>query len=164
MVGTPDYMAPEQAESAGRADIRADIYSLGCTLYHLLTGEPPFPGGAPLQKLFLHQSRQPRLLSELRRDVPAELAEVMRRMLAKDPAQRYQTPGEVAGELLPFVAGESPTMALTKSELDSGQLRAGAFAIKGRVQPARRLARLCRLATVAGLFGVELTGERGHGL
>jgi WD40 repeat protein/tRNA A-37 threonylcarbamoyl transferase component Bud32 len=114
MIGTPDYMAPEQADAAGNADIRADIYSLGCTLYHLLAGEPPFPQGAPLHKLLFHQTRQPRLLTELRGDVPAELAEIVGRMLAKDPAQRYQTPAEVARELAPFVEGEWPTVPISK--------------------------------------------------
>src|SRR5262249_44164542 len=101
MLGTPDYMAPEQADAAGTADIRADIYSLGCTLYHLLVGEPPFPEGAPLHKLLHHKTRQPKLLTELRGDVPAELAQIVDRMLAKDPAQRHQTPAEVAQDLAP---------------------------------------------------------------
>jgi WD40 repeat protein len=107
VVGTPDYMAPEQALDPRQADIRADIYSLGCTLYHLLAGSAPFPEGAPLQKLMNHQERPPRPLAELRDDLPAGLEAVLERMLAKDPARRWQTPAEVAGALAPFCRGPS---------------------------------------------------------
>jgi WD40 repeat protein len=110
VVGTPDYMAPEQADDSRQADIRADIYSLGCTLYHLLAGQPPFPTGTVMQKLRAHQDQTPRPLSELRPDVPVEVVRVVERMMAKDPAQRYQTPGDVAQALAPFVfgRGEAP--------------------------------------------------------
>ncbi|HEV3261470.1 MAG TPA: serine/threonine-protein kinase [Gemmataceae bacterium] len=103
VVGTPDYIAPEQARDARRADIRADIYSLGCTLYHLLAGHPPFPDGTVLQKLMAQQEREPAPLSELRNDVPPELNRVLARMIAKDPARRYQTPAEAAADLVPFL-------------------------------------------------------------
>jgi hypothetical protein len=116
MVGTPDYMAPEQAAVAASADIRADIYSLGCTLYHLLEGITLFPEGALQEKLHAHQIQQPRALSELRGDVPAELAHVVRRLLAKDPAQRYQTPAEVARALTPFAAGAWQTALMGNGE------------------------------------------------
>src|SRR5439155_4290240 len=86
----------------------------GCTLYHLLAGEPPFPEGAPLHKLLHHQTRQPRSLTERRGDVPAELAQVVERMLAKDPADRYPTPAEVARALVPFVEGDWPTVPIRK--------------------------------------------------
>jgi len=99
VVGTPDYTAPEQAHDAQQADIRADIYSLGCTLYHLLAGRPPFPDGGVLQKLLAHQNQQARPLNDVRTDVPVELAKVVERMMAKEPAQRYATPAEVAGAL-----------------------------------------------------------------
>ncbi len=103
IMGTPDYMAPEQATDARRADIRADIYSLGCTLFHLLAGEPPFPDGGALQKVVQHLEKAPRSLSDVRAEVSRELAAVVARMLAKDPAKRYQTPAEVAKALAPFI-------------------------------------------------------------
>jgi uncharacterized protein (TIGR03067 family) len=107
VMGTPDYIAPEQARDAHTADIRADIYSLGCTLYDLLAGHAPFPDGTILAKVMAHAERMPRPLTELRKDVPPALARVIERMMAKDPAQRYQTPAEVAAALTPFVAAPS---------------------------------------------------------
>ncbi len=103
LMGTPDYIAPEQANDCHGADIRADIYSLGCTLYFLLTGRPPFGGGTALEKLVAHLQRKPMPLTERRQDVPPELARVIERMMAKDPARRYQTPAEVAAALAPFL-------------------------------------------------------------
>ncbi len=102
VMGTADYMAPEQATDAHAADIRADIYSLGCTLYFLLTGRTPFPEGTVLDKLRAHGHGTPKPLSDFRTDVPADLARVVQRMMAKDPARRYQTPAEVAAVLRPF--------------------------------------------------------------
>jgi serine/threonine protein kinase len=104
VMGTADYMAPEQIDDPHAADIRADIYSLGCTLYFLLAGRAPFPEGTILQKLRAHRTHQPRPLSDFRKDVPPALVRVLERMMAKDPAQRYQTPAEVAEALTPFVA------------------------------------------------------------
>jgi WD40 repeat protein len=108
VLGTPDYMAPEQATEASKADIRADLYSLGCTLYFLLAGKPPFPGDSVMAKLLAHAQEQPRSVTELRKDVPAGLVQVLKRLLAKDPAQRYQTPREVAQALTPFVQPAGP--------------------------------------------------------
>jgi WD40 repeat protein len=102
VLGTVDYIAPEQADSPHQADIRSDIYSLGCTLYHLLAGQPPFPTGTPVQKLRAHLEKQPRPLAGLRDDLPEGLMPVLERMMAKDPRQRYQTPDEVARALQPF--------------------------------------------------------------
>jgi serine/threonine-protein kinase len=103
ILGTPDYIAPEQAANARAADIRSDIYSLGCTLYFSLTGQPPFPKGSFVEKLTLHSTKEPEPIRTLRPDVPAELAEILARMMAKDPRRRYQTPVEVAKELAAFV-------------------------------------------------------------
>ena len=103
-MGTPDYLAPEEGENANRADIRGDIYSLGCTLYYLLAGQVPFPGGTPVEKLRAHRERTPWPLPELRGDVPATVAHVVERMMARDPEQRYQTPSEAARALAPFAA------------------------------------------------------------
>ncbi|HUG18350.1 MAG TPA: protein kinase, partial [Planctomycetaceae bacterium] len=103
VMGTPDYIAPEQARDAHSADIRADIYSLGCTLYYLLTGKPPHSADSVADKLKAHAELEPADIRAVRVDVPDELADVIRRMLAKDPAQRYQTPADVANALAPFV-------------------------------------------------------------
>jgi serine/threonine protein kinase len=90
MLGTPDYIAPEQTLDAASADIRADIYSLGCTLYCLLTGSPPFKGKSLFEILQAHISMDAVSLDQVRAEVPAELAAVVAKMMAKDPAKRYQ--------------------------------------------------------------------------
>ena len=102
MLGTPDYIAPEQTLAAHQADIRADIYSLGCTLYALLSGGPPFQESSLYGILEAHQKREARLLNLVRPEVPAELAAVVAKMMAKNPQNRYQTPQEVARALVPF--------------------------------------------------------------
>src|SRR5205085_2595694 len=104
MLGTPDFVAPEQATDARQADIRADIYSLGCTLYFLLTGQPPFPTGTSVEKVLAHLCQRPRSLRELRPALPATLVRIVERMMAREPGQRYQAPAEVAAALTPFVS------------------------------------------------------------
>jgi serine/threonine protein kinase/formylglycine-generating enzyme required for sulfatase activity len=103
MLGTPDYVAPEQTLDAAHADIRADVYSLGCTLYYLLTGAPPFEGRSRYEVLQAHQSVEARPLHLARPEVPEALAAVVRKMMAKDPARRYQTPLALVQALAPFV-------------------------------------------------------------
>jgi serine/threonine protein kinase len=102
LVGTPDYIAPEQILNPHRADIRADIYSLGGTFYFLLAARPPFVGGTLAEKLCWHQQAEPAPVAQLRSDVPPAVAAVLRKMLAKRPEDRYQTPAEVAVALAPF--------------------------------------------------------------
>jgi serine/threonine protein kinase len=103
VVGTPDYLAPEQARDSAHVDIRADLYSLGCTIYHLLVGHPPFPDGTPLQKLLAHQQCSPPGLTAARPDVPEALAAQVDRLLAKDPAARYPAPAPLAADLARFL-------------------------------------------------------------
>jgi serine/threonine protein kinase len=120
IMGTLDYMAPEQAGGAHGVDIRADIYSLGCTLYQLLTGRPPFAGPQfvhPAQKLAAHLHFPPPPLQGQRPHVPAALAAVVARMLAKQPADRFATPAEVANALAPFAGGYDLTGLLTTTGL-----------------------------------------------
>ncbi|HET6575407.1 MAG TPA: serine/threonine-protein kinase [Fimbriiglobus sp.] len=99
ILGTADYLAPEQALECSAVDVRADIYSLGATGYFLLTGKPPFDGSKVAQKLIAHQVQRVPAVRQLRPDVPAALAAVIERMLAKKAAERYQTPGEVIAAL-----------------------------------------------------------------
>ncbi len=89
-LGTFDYISPEQAHDPRLADIRSDLYSLGCTFYYMLTGSPPFPGGTMLQKLLNHGNAAIPDIREQRDDASDDLAAIMRKMLAKKPEQRYQ--------------------------------------------------------------------------
>ncbi|MEZ6129504.1 MAG: serine/threonine-protein kinase [Planctomycetaceae bacterium] len=104
-LGTFDYIAPEQARDPRVADIRSDIYSLGCTVYHMLTGQPPYPEGTALQKLLDHQGKSPpdpRLISK---GVPAELTTVVQKMMNTDPEKRYQDPGQLLADLMTLATG-----------------------------------------------------------
>ncbi len=130
LLGSIDYMAPEQAADPHSADIRADVYSLGCTLYFLLVGQPPFPHGQLAEKIRSHAQRPPPALGEARGDVPLGLSRVLERMLAKLPADRYQTPSEVAAALSPW-SGRSvamPSAAGVKEQSRRGRRRAWGLA------------------------------------
>ncbi len=106
-LGTSDYLAPEQAKDARSADIRADLYSLGCLLYHLLAGLPPFPDKNPVRKIARHTKEPPRPLREVDASVPEGLERMVAKLLAKAPAERYATPLEAAEALKPFLAPET---------------------------------------------------------
>ena len=94
-VGTVDYMSPEQARDSRSTTVRSDIYSLGCTLYHLLAGVPPFSGGTVPEKLKRHATEMPREITSIRPDVPESLARILRSMLSKKPEQRFGSYGEL---------------------------------------------------------------------
>ena len=102
MLGTPDFIAPEQIRDAQSADIRADIYSLGCTLFYLLTGGPPFSGDNLWDLYQAHFSMDAPPLNLVRPEVPVEVAALVAKMMAKDPTKRFQTPGEVAQAMVPY--------------------------------------------------------------
>lgn len=103
VMGTPDYIAPEQALDCHSADIRADIYSLGCTFYYLLAGHPPFPGGSMAQKLAWQLHAEPPAIETLRDDLPPTIPPIICKMMAKKLNNRYQTPGEVVRALNPLL-------------------------------------------------------------
>ena len=110
VIGTPDYIAPEQLEDPHGADIRADLYSLGCTYYFLLSGQVPFPGGNLIQKLDRQRWQTPPSVDQLQLQIPAALAALVRRLMAKNPDDRYQTPAELLAALDQLTrTGELPT-------------------------------------------------------
>ncbi len=114
LMGTADYMAPEQASDSRAADGRADVYSLGCTLYHLLTGRVPFPEGSTVDKIIKHAVEPPTPVALLRTDLSPGLAQVIEKMMAKPIKQRFQSPGLAAEALAPFaVATQRPARRVT---------------------------------------------------
>jgi serine/threonine protein kinase len=105
-VGTVDYMAPEQARNSSSADIRSDIYSLGCTFYHILAGNAPFARGTLTERLLQHLQDEAPDVRKLNKEVPPGYVAILRRMLAKKPEDRYQSPTELLHDL------EDPERAL----------------------------------------------------
>jgi hypothetical protein len=167
LLGTADYLAPEQWERPHLVDARADVYSLGCTLYHLLTGNPPFSGPEfrfVVNKMRAHLDQPVPPLATHRPDVSARLAAVVDSMLTKNPADRFSTPGEVATELRPFAAGANLVALLnctTQSEGVSNRTPFGSAAEAPTLphvgqQPSERTAgrsasvrKLSRLSTLS---------------
>ena len=150
VLGTADYLAPEQAANSHAADGRADIYSLGCSLYYLLVGQPPFPDGTLPQRLMMHQKSPPPDIRLKRPDAPDDLVDICLRMMAKKPSARYQSAQEVAETLadwlrarghhvdsssgsagrLPFVSNGRFNATGVKPE-DPSALRRGSSSIRG---------------------------------
>lgn len=147
-VGTVDYMAPEQARDSHATSIRSDIYSLGCTFYFLLTGEPPYPGGDVVDKLTRHCTAPLPDLRGYRTDVPVELDRLLRRMLAKRPEQRFQDYHELIAALdtLPVLhpagpSGPEAPLRLLGDRQDhaaNGPAEVPATPIEGPTSPGRR--------------------------
>lgn len=104
-LGTPDFVAPEQARDSHSADIRSDLYSLGCTFYYALTGRKPFRGENALEVILMHMNEDARPIDSWRPDLSPEICLFIRRLMAKDPASRFQTPIELADAVAAF-AGE----------------------------------------------------------
>jgi serine/threonine protein kinase len=113
VVGTLDYIAPEQAEDPLKVDSRSDIYSLGCTLYYALTGSTPFAGGNALQKMLRHRCDPPKPVCEINPTVPATFAVLLTRMIAKKPEMRFRSAAELRDALLPW-AGDLPGRVITR--------------------------------------------------
>lgn len=105
ILGTPDYIAPEQARNVKEADARCDVYSLGCTFFETLTAQLPFAGKNMVEKLMARMHTDPPNVKTLRAEVPDAIATLVAKMLARDPKERIQTAREVAERLAPFVGG-----------------------------------------------------------
>lgn len=139
VVGTPDYIAPEQARNSHTADIRSDIYSLGCTFYFLVSGRVPFPGGGSImEKLMKHQTEEPIPIQLVAPNLPDPIAEIVHKMIRRNPDERYQTPAEVAAALEPYVGGTDGDLTTASSPVvhlgDLGSLTAGTPASTPRLR------------------------------
>jgi serine/threonine protein kinase len=108
VLGTPDFLSPEQGRNLHGVDIRSDLYSLGCTFHYLLTGQVPFPGGTNIEKLMKHWTENAVPVTHLRPEIPAAVGSIVGRLMAKDPAKRYQTPAELVAALEPFAVPGPP--------------------------------------------------------
>jgi serine/threonine protein kinase len=106
VVGTMDFLAPEQAEDAFNVDPRADIYSMGCSLYYVLAGRPPFAGGNALQKIMRHYTEEAVPLDKVNSEIPPAFAAIVKKMMAKKPSDRYPTMSAVRQDLLPWAKGK----------------------------------------------------------
>ncbi len=104
VMGTPDFLSPEQSKDLHEADIRSDLYSLGCTFFYLLTGQVPFPGGNTVDKVIRHNTDAAPAIEEARPDVPKNIAGIVGKLLAKKPNDRFQTPDELMDALAPHAA------------------------------------------------------------
>ncbi len=150
-LGTFDYISPEQALDPRRADVRSDIYSLGCAFYHASTGRPPVPEGTAARKLHFHQNEpvtDPRLYNPA---IPDEFAFILARMMAKDPARRFQTAGELIATLTQF--GRSLDIPADALAVDAASVSSPAVALLP--QPPR-LSRPVLVGVVAALAGLAL--------
>jgi hypothetical protein len=117
-LGTFDYISPEQARDARAADIRSDLYSLGCTMFFMLVGRAPFAEGTMVQKLLQHQQEPPPAIEALRTDVPRRLAAVIRRLMAKHPEDRFERPAALEAELFAIAEDEGIDLSVARSAIE----------------------------------------------
>ena len=154
-VGTFDYVAHEQARQSHSADIRSDIYSLGCSLYHMCTGHVPFPTPSLPEKLFAHQAMEPAPLEQFVPDLPAGLSQVIKRMMHKSPDERFATPLQVAEALEPF--GDEYGKAESRS--DAQLLTSAATSESARhIEAKAELLEIAAQSDAANLTAAQATG------
>jgi serine/threonine-protein kinase len=119
VMGTPDFLSPEQSKDLHETDIRSDLYSLGCTFHYLLTGQVPFPGGSIVDKLIRHNKEEAVPVDELRPGVPKTVADIVRKLMAKKPTDRFQTPDDLLNVLAPHAAPSMMDWTTTTPSLSS---------------------------------------------
>jgi serine/threonine protein kinase len=139
VLGTADYLSPEQALNSHKVDLRADIYSLGCTLYFLLTGHPPFPEGTLAQRIAKHQSQMPTSIKADRPDAPDSIINICLKMMQKKPQNRYQSAREVADVMYAFLAERSAGKRAGDSGLKVGSSSGSMRAVGKAAGSSRRL-------------------------
>ncbi len=160
-LGTPDYMAPEQVKDSHGADIRADLYSLGCTLYYLLTGQAPFSGAAyrtAFDKMTAHVHQSVSPVVHFRSEVPDGLAKVLDKTLAKEPDDRHATPAELGEAVAPFAAGSDLRALVASAEGRSLTPRPQADATRQHFDPTpkRRRVRNWLIAAAVGALAIVM--------
>jgi serine/threonine-protein kinase len=154
-LGSPDYLAPEQARNARGVDCRADLYALGCTAFFLLTGEVPFSGDTALEKLYQHWQKEPQRIEQLRPELPAELGRLVRKLMEKNPANRYQTAAEVFDALTPFAVA-SPAVPVSAVVPSGTRKQLPAEIPTKKVSPAPKARGLCSWIWRAVALGLGL--------
>ena len=140
-LGTFDYISPEQARDSRTADVRSDLYSLGCTMFFMLAGRPPFAEGSMVQKLLQHQQEPPPSIETVRTDVPRAFAAMLARLMEKDPVNRYQRPADLVTDLLSFAEAHGHMVVAQRP----------AAATAAPAAPPRPVTRLPWLVPVLGL-------------
>lgn len=141
VMGTAQYLSPEQARGI-KVDPRSDIYSMGCVLFELVTGEPPFTGDSPIAVAHQHVHEDPRRPSSIRSEITPELDSVIMQAMSKNPANRYQTAADFRADLIKVLAGGKPSapMLLTDEE-QTAYIDAPGIAVRNESLPSRRRAR-----------------------
>lgn len=170
VIGTAQYLSPEQARGQ-QVDARSDVYSAGCVLFELLTGEPPFTGDSPVAVAYQHVREDPPAPSQVHADVPAALDSIVLKAMSKNPANRYQTAGEMRADLVRVIAGQRPSAPVIMSDEERTTILGATTVGAGRhrteddddpVEDERRRRRNRRvLVTLAAVAVVALAGVLG---
>ena len=163
LVGTVDYVAPEQVRGEG-VDARTDVYSLGCVLFHALTGRVPYPEGNQIAKLYAHDSRPPPSACECVPHLPTSLDDVIARAMAKDPAARYQSAGDLGAAALAAAGAAAPTRAdRTVAAEAAPSLRANRPTLPRRRRVLVAAAALVLVLAVGAVVALSLGANGGKG-
>ncbi|GAA4383669.1 Stk1 family PASTA domain-containing Ser/Thr kinase [Tsukamurella soli] len=163
VIGTAQYLSPEQARGES-VDARSDVYAAGCVLFELLTGEPPFTGDSPVAVAYQHVREDPRTPSAVLSSVPPELDSIVLKAISKNPANRYQSAGEMRQDLIRVLAGRKPEAPTIMTDADRQSLLGDGRSRGGRATPARIAAGSGGAGAGAGATAAEQDdGDGGDG-